>query len=87
MKNIKEQHKFQMVMKGKNMASLDMNAIIQQMADETSLRIMANLCKDEKTAESLISLLTPFIDRGIKLEIAIDILNDVVNRMGGEKHG
>ena len=73
--------------------SFDFGKILKMQFDKTVLNVataeIANLTKDQKTAAITRDVLTVFINHGIELPIAIDILKDVAGIMlksqGGEK--
>ncbi len=73
----------------------DFEKILKMRADRIVLDIataeMADLTKEPKTAAMARDLLMVFINHGVELSIAIDILKDVtdilVKSQGGEKDG
>lgn len=73
----------------------DFEKILKMQFDKTVLNIVtaeiANLTKEPKTAATARDLLMVFINHGVELPIALDILKDVTDIMiksqGGEKNG
>lgn len=75
--------------------SFDFEKILKMQFDKAVLNIataeIANLTKEPKTAATARDLLMVFINHGIELPIALDILKDVTDILlksqGGEKNG
>lgn len=75
--------------------SFDFEKILKMRTDKIILDIataeIAGLTKDQKTAAMSRDLLMVFINHGVELPIAIDIMKDVtdilVKSQGGEKNG
>lgn len=75
--------------------SFDFGKILKMQFDKTVLNIataeIADLTKDQKTAATTRDILMVFINHGIELPIALDILKDVTDialkSQGGEKNG
>ena len=75
--------------------SFDFGKILKMQFDKTLLNIataeIANLTKDQKTAATTRDILMVFVNHGVELPIAIDIMKDVADivlkSQGGEKNG
>lgn len=73
----------------------DFEKILKMQFDKAVLNIataeIANLTKEPKTSATARDLLMVFINHGVELPIALDILKDVIDIMikshGGEKDG
>lgn len=75
--------------------SFDFGKILKMQMDRIVLNIaiaeIADLTKNPKTAATARDMLMAFINHGVELPIAIDILKDVIDivleSQGGEKNG
>lgn len=75
--------------------SFDFEKIMEMQFEKTLLSLVtaeiANLTKNPKTTATARDMLMVFINHGVKLPIALDILKDVIDILiksqGGEKNG
>ena len=75
--------------------SFDLEKIIQMATDKMVLNAataaFGSVSDDPKMANSIKDVMTVFIDHGIRLDVALDILNDIskilTKQMGDADHG